>query len=646
MKEANASRFNVGNAIRAQCVLHSDLLAFTFCSEISGHCDNLTFGDLDRHAMALSERLGENLNSGERILLCFSPGLEFIVAYCACLYAGLVAVPMYPPGRRRNETLARIASDARPSLILTTVNFVSLCTFGIPVDTVTLDIVPPDILFSRDVSISGEIAHIQYTSGSTGFPRGVMISHENILAEHAAASARYGVQNTDVMASWLPHFHDFGLIFTILRPLLSGITCHMMSPTAFVKDPHRWLKLISDTRATLSAAPNFGFYLCLKRIPADRLHELDLSAWRLVLNGGEPVKTETMNTFIEHMKPYGFTPETVRIGYGMAECTLVASTKIYMETPSFTELDAIGLQLGYAIPAQSGRPYRRITNCGKALDSLEIAIITDHGTLAENNKIGKIVVRGPSVTNRFSSPSDDACTLLPDPDGQNPWRLTGDQGFLCNGDVYTTARNSDLIRMGPVLLSPFGIEESFERNVEFIKPGHVAAFAASIGLHGEEFLIIAAEIDREKRNSPAPDFDALWQIIKEETAFEVAEFLIMIPGTLPKTTSGKVRRQECRSRFECGKLQKDALHTARIPKTKARRNVALRAHELLQKIENERHRYHIPESKISPHDPDSLLYISSLSIDIQESLFSRNIDLTRLLQESSSIVDLAIRASF
>ncbi len=485
---------------------------------------HLSFSELDRRARTIAGSLQERAEPGARLMLLYPPGLEYVAAFFGCLYAGMVAVPVYPPrlNRSRNRPLS-IALDSNPSLILTThewavrSSWMSECPW---IATDTIEAVP-----WREPAIGrSTLAMLQYTSGSTGDPKGVMLSHGNILSNLEQLEDRFPNPNLARSVSWLPPYHDMGLIGSILLPIYGGWENILLSPFSFLQRPLRWLEALSRYHGVMSAAPNFAYDLCVRRIPPDQRSSLDLSHWKVAINGAEPVRAATLRRFEQAFGPSGFRPEAFRPSYGLAEATLLVASGIGPDLVDST--DRVG--------------------CGAPASGVRLAIVDpDTGELHPNGVEGEIRVSGPNVACGYWGKSAESDRVFRAPLGGTPFLRTGDLGFLRNGELTVTGRLKDLIIVDGRNHHPGDIEATAESSHASLRSAGCAAF--SFDFDGEERVGILAEA--ELRADPEEIAGAIRKSVAREHDLRVQEVLILPPGRLPKTSSGKVQRGLCREEF-------------------------------------------------------------------------------------------------
>ena len=560
--------------LRWRALHQPDRLAYTFLLDGETEEVHVTYADLDRRARAIAARLQGLGAHGERALLVYPPGLEFVAGFFGCLYAGVVAVPVYPPHSPRLDKslpkLRAIANDARPVVALTSSGFLS--------QVEKIHVQAPDLQALRWLATnsiesdlaenwqhpalsSTSLAFFQYTSGSTAAPKGVMLSHGNVL-HNSALIAHYFEHTAESRGViWLPPYHDMGLIGGVIQPLYAGMPVTLMSPISFIQAPRRWLQAISRTRATTSGGPTFAFDLCVSKITPEQRASLDLSSWNVAFTGAEQIRHETLERFIEAFGPCGFRRETFYPGYGLAEATVFVSGGSKAAPPVFFTVQSAALERNQVVAARDDDDgARTFVGCGKALGDQKVVIVHPETlTMCSSDEVGEIWVSGPSVAHGYwSRPEETERTFrayLADT-GEGPFLRTGDLGFLKDGELFVTGRLKDLIIIDGVNHYPQDIELTVEESHPAVRPSCCAAFSVEVA--SEERLVIAAEVERRyqsKREQPS-DVETVIQSIKRAVGkyheLGVYAVLLLKPGTIPKTSSGKIQRHVCRANFLTG----------------------------------------------------------------------------------------------
>jgi acyl-CoA synthetase (AMP-forming)/AMP-acid ligase II len=539
--------------------------AYTFLVDGETEEVSLTYGELDRQARAIAARLQSVGADGARVLLLYPPGLEYIAAFFGCLYAGMVAVPSYPPRLSRPAPrLQAIVADAEATVALTTTRILSNVErrFAHTPELEALRWLATDDPAEdwRDPEVESDtLAFLQYTSGSTAAPKGVMVSHGNLL--HNSALIHQCFEHTPHSRGmvWLPPYHDMGLIGGILQPLYGGFPVVLMSPVAFLQAPLRWLQAISRHRATASGGPNFAYDLCVQRITPEQRETLDLSTWEVAFNGAEPVRHETMERFTAAFEPCGFRREAFYPCYGLAEATLIVSGGLKADPPVAYAVRGSALGGNRVVAAiEEGEGGRMLVGCGQTLPGQKI-VIADPETLTRRppDRVGEIWVSGPSVAQGYWNKSEETGHTfrahLADT-GEGPFLRTGDLGFLKDGELFVTGRIKDLIIIRGRNHYPQDIELAVEQSHPALQPGSGAAF--SVDLDGEERLVVVQELKRVHRNADADEVtQAIRQAVAEEHELQVYAVTLIRPMSLPKTSSGKIQRHVCRRQFLEGSLK-------------------------------------------------------------------------------------------
>jgi 7-keto-8-aminopelargonate synthetase-like enzyme/acyl-CoA synthetase (AMP-forming)/AMP-acid ligase II len=542
-----------------------DRRAFTFLVDGDTRAEHLTFADLDGRARAVAAHLRRLSAPGDRALLLYPAGLPYIAAFFGCLYAGVVAVPAYPPSRQRSlSRLQSIVADARPACALTTAALLadvtdrdeealrtSLCWAA------TDSLEPGDW---KEPSITADtVAFLQYTSGSTASPRGVMVSHGNVLHNQRVMHAAFRHSERTVIVGWLPLYHDMGLIGTVLHALYLGVPSILMAPLAFLQQPVRWLRAISRYRATTSCAPNFAYELCARAVTPEQLVGLDLTSWEVAISGAEPVRAESLERFAAAFASCGFRREAFYPCYGLAEATLFVSGAKPGPTPTVHRVDARALEQHRMTPVPPGHARAQsVVSCGRPGDDHTVVAV-DPVTCrpCEARRVGEVWVAGPGVARGYwGRPEETARTFRAALAGKRvgPYLRTGDLGVVLDGEVCITGRLKDLLILRGQNHYPHDIEWTVERSHPALRPGCGAAF--SVEVEGEEVLAVAQEVERRVLRSIDVGAAAgdIRRAVAGQHGIPVHAVVLLKPGALPKTSSGKVQRRACRAAFLAGRL--------------------------------------------------------------------------------------------
>ncbi|WP_441287561.1 amino acid adenylation domain-containing protein [Sorangium sp. KYC3313] len=564
--------------LRLRAEAQGDALAFRFLTtgDVDGGSEEWTFRDLHLRAMGIAASLQAAGAAADRALLLYAPGLDFIAAFMGCVYAGVVAVPTYPPNPAQlDRTLPRlraIARDAGARFVLTTGLIASLSEAlraQAPelseLRWIATDALEPGAAAAwRAPDISGEtLAFLQYTSGSTGHPKGVMVSHANVIANERAIRAGFEHDAGSSGVGWLPLFHDMGLIGNVLQPIFVGFPCTHMSPLAFLERPLRWLKAISHFRATTSGGPNFAYDLCARKATREDLAALDLRSWTVAFNGAEPIRAETLDRFAAAFAPCGFRREAFYPCYGLAEATLFASGGLRDAPPACASVDAGALARGVSLPVEPATAgARRLVSSGAP--RARVAVVSpERGERVADGQIGEIWIAGPSVAGGYWGRAEETARAFGarlQGDGEASYLRTGDLGFLSGGELFVTGRIKDLIVIRGRNLYPDDIERTVEAAHPRVRPGCCAAFSIEVG--GEERLGVAAELDGRGGDPPPDVVEALRSAVAREHDVQPHAVLLLRPRTLPKTSSGKVQRHACAQGFREGTLETLAVSVA------------------------------------------------------------------------------------
>lgn len=539
--------------------------AFYFADADEEIC--LTFQELDRRARAIAVTLNEIGMRGERALLLFPPGLDFVAGLFGCFYAGAVAVPAYPP--RRNRYMARIeaiSEDSQAKAALTLGEVTDRVkgmldeaptlqrAAWIATDCISCELAdqwqPPQLE-------NDSLALLQYTSGSTGTPKGVMLSHANIMHNVSLITSSFEPSRASVGLSWLPTYHDMGLVGGVLAPLFYGRPSVLMSPLAFVQKPVRWLQGITRHQVTISGGPNFAYDLCTDKISDEELEGLDLSSWEVAFNGAEPIRSTTLAAFTERFGPVGFRPETFFPCYGMAETTLIVTGSVKQGRPIIRSFDGTALDEHRVVAAAAGESgSRQLVGCGHVLGDEEVLIV-DPSSLKRlpDHQVGEVWVKSGSVGKGYWNKPDISRetfqATFPGGGGQSYLR-TGDLGFMHDSELFVTGRLKDLIIVHGVNRYPQDIEMTVERTDPRLQAGAVASF--SVDLNGRECLIVMSEVERTRRKDWSDTIQAIRGSVAREHELPPDGIVLVRFGSLPKTSSGKIQRHACREAFLKGSL--------------------------------------------------------------------------------------------
>ena len=544
--------------------------AYAFLADGEEPESSVDYDGLDRRARDVAARLQAlGVTSGERILLLYPPGLEYVAAFLGCLYAGVVAVPAYPP--RLNRPISRlraIAADSGATAALTTATVLSNLgrRLAHAPEMKSLRWLSTDDGedlsegWRRPETGADTLAFLQYTSGSTAAPKGAMITHGNLL--HNLEMIYHGLGHTPEsrMVSWLPPYHDMGLIVGILQPLYGGFPAALMPPVSFLQRPIDWLRAISRLGADSAGAPNFAYDLCARKITQEERATLDLSNWTKAFNAAEPIRPETLDRFAEAFEPCGFRWEAFYPAYGLAEGTVFVSGGTETDPPVLLPLEGAALERDrvVAAPSPEGKDSRTLVGCGRALADQEIVVVDPQAlTRCPPDRVGEVWVSGPSVAKGYWGQAEETESTfrahLADT-GEGPFLRTGDLGFLQQGELFVTGRLKDLIVVRGRNHYPQDIELTAEQSHVALRPGGGAAF--SVDADGGERLVIVQELERRHvRSADAGEVTAaVRRAVAEHHELEIHAVVLVRTGSIPKTSSGKIQRRATKAAYLEGTL--------------------------------------------------------------------------------------------
>ena len=555
-------------------------VAYTFMVDGKTEGAHLTYAELDHQARGIGAWLQQQKAQGERALLLYPQSLDAIVAFFGCLYAGVIAIPApAPESSRLKRTLPRlraIAKDAQTAFVLSTDKIISLIAQArheIPEFRQLQWSATEDIgtglaeEWQNPEITSDTLAYLQYTSGSTSTPKGVMISHQNTLFHCGYLQKACGYTPSSVTVTWMPYFHDYGLVEGLLVPLYNGTTCFVMSPFTLIRRPFNWLQIISRYQATHSQAPNFAYDLCLRRITPEQRAELDLSCWQAAGNAAEPINPVVLEKFIETFASCGFRATTSCPAYGLAEATLLVSSSPQTEPPVIAVLQAEALEKGHVLEAASTQKLvRRIPSCGRLVCDTRVEIVNPQ-TLCRclPDEVGEIWVSDPSVAQGYwNRPTETAQTFqayLADTK-EGPFLRTGDLGFIKDDYLFVSSRIKDVVIIRGANHYPQDIEWTVQSSHSAMRPENGAAF--SLVVDGEERLVIVQEVARNQLKNLNVDevFEAIRRSVSEQHEVMVYAIVLIKAGSLPKTSSGKIQRSACKQDYQHNSLEAIATWTA------------------------------------------------------------------------------------
>jgi acyl-CoA synthetase (AMP-forming)/AMP-acid ligase II len=561
---------SLADLLHYRAAVQPDERAYLVLSDRGEEEAAITFAELERRARALAGAIAARAAPGERALLLAPNGIEFLVGLFGCLFAGVIAVPLMPPRRSQGrDASAGILADCAPRLALAPRALFDgrgdlarrFAAAGLEWLASDDPAAPPAGAGAPRAGRGEDVAFLQYTSGSTATPKGVMLSHANLFANLEMIGRAFANTGRSTHVSWVPLYHDMGLITNALQTLYLGALCVLLAPVAFVQRPVVWLRAISRYRAEVAGGPNFAFDLCVERVRAEETEGLDLSCWRLAFNGAEPVRAETIRRFAERFSPCGFAPAAMYPAYGMAEASVLIAGGRRGSGPVLRPLGRDALRRHRVAPPGDAADAQTVVGCGRAVAPGRLAIV-DPDTAARlgPERVGEIWVAGPNVARGYwRNPAASAAAFggrIADEDGQ--WLRTGDLGFVDRaGELFVTGRSKDLVIIRGMNHYPQDIEATVEACHPALRRHGGAAFAVADEA-GAERLVIVQEVARSERRRIVPA--AIVRRIREAVvgAHEIVPYDIVLlrPGALPLTTSGKIQRGLSRQMWQEGALQR------------------------------------------------------------------------------------------
>jgi len=549
---------------------HPDQPAFVYL--LDGQSDDavLTYAQFDRRARAVAARLQDMGLAGQRVLLAYPHGLDFITGFFGCLYAGCAAVPTYLPHRRTLDRFGAIVADAGARLVLSTAPAVAQYQAMTGLGSGQTETASPIPWLAADeisdawaerwkmpVIAPETLAMLQYTSGSTSQPKGVMLSHANLIHNTRAIYQAFGMGH-EVGVFWLPTYHDMGLVGGVLMQVLTGLPSVLMAPATFLQQPIAWLAAISKYRATISGGPNFAYDLCVRKITDEQRATLDLSCWSLAFIGAEPIQPETLERFAAAFAPCGFNSAAFYPCYGLAEATLMVSGSERgrgLTVRAFHDT-ALTENCVESVPDDASKA-RRLVSCGAAVGDLRVVIVDPQTcTQAAPGRVGEIWVAGASVGQGYWHKPDQTQQSfnahLSDT-GEGPFLRTGDLGFVLEGQLYVTGRQDDLLIVRGLNHHPQDLEATARKSHPLLEAGFGAAFA--VDDRGGQRLVLVQEVTRNGETDFTRVLQACREAVLDEHGLALHTIMLVRCGTIPKTSSGKVQRRACRTAFVAGELK-------------------------------------------------------------------------------------------
>jgi acyl-CoA synthetase (AMP-forming)/AMP-acid ligase II len=554
--------------------------AYVFLSERGIEQDALTFAELQAAAQTLAVRLAKEGERGSRALLLFPPGLEFLIGFFGCMQVGIIPVPLMLPRRNSlHDSSAAVVADCLPKFALTSAGllagprsdvmtrFQSAGIACIAVDR-TADAGEGELANLRlrlPEPQRDDLAFLQYTSGSTSAPKGVMVSHGNLLDNSEMIRLALGNTRRSTYVSWVPLYHDMGLILNALQALYVGATCVLLAPAGFIQRPLTWLRAIHAYKAEVAGAPNFAFDLCVDRFRPEQMTGVDLSGWKLAFNAAEPVRAESMQRFARTFAPYGFRAEALYPLYGLAEATLLVSAGRRASGVATRVVSRRALQDNRVAPAESHEDAHALVGCGECIVGERLAIVDrESRRRLPPEKIGEVWVNGPHVAKGYwhnagsTAATFEARIAGAEEREETHWLRTGDLGFLDeNGELYITGRIKDVIIIRGINHYPQDIERTAQASHGALRRDGGAAFAVP-GEDGSEKLVVVHEVERTRRHNVVPEEIAacIREAVVNEHELAVHDIALIRAGSIPKTTSGKIQRSKARQLWRQGLLER------------------------------------------------------------------------------------------
>lgn len=531
---------------------------------------SITWSELRGRAIGLANVLRERGYAQRRALLIYPAGIDFVIGLLGCQMAEVLPAPLPPPRAPLSRTLGRlttVAGNADAHCVLTTTETLAAWSSDLAqsaglgqVAWIATDRIPPSDTGDAFESRPDEPAVLQYTSGSLSNPKGVVVSHRNLSGNSRAIAERWDINSDSVIISWLPNYHDMGLVFGVLQPLVSGCRSVLLSPEAFVRRPANFLHAIGRFAATHSMSPNFGFELCTRKTSPDERRMFDLSSWRAAVNGAEPVRAETIRNFEQAFESSGFSPLASNPAYGLAEATLVVSAGQVGAGATLLDVCPTQFEQGIVARPEPGQPRKTLAGCGQPLRGVDVRIVDPQSLHpCPAGRVGEIWIAGPSVATGYLGATAATRETFENPlDGANYLR-TGDLGFLHEGILFVTGRLKDVIIVRGRNHYPQDIEKTVEDAHHDIRPGCVAAF--SIERDGAEALGIVAEWRSDGGRAPAAEvLRAIRGAVASTHDLEIASIALVSPGSIHKTSSGKIKRAACRQSLVDGTFRPAPQH--------------------------------------------------------------------------------------
>lgn len=564
IREEDTYEHTLTDILKLRAHAMPDKMAYTYLLDGESNEFIITYRDLDKKAATIAASLYKQGMRGERALMLYPPGPEFIFALFGCFYAGVIAVPAYPP--RKNRSLWRIkaiVNDSRAKVVMTTAAIFEAVqrNFSDDEDLKGMRWFISDDTTHKSTEMTGGddimpsmLALLQYTSGSTGHPKGVMVTHRNLMRNSEFLRQCFKLTGDSVSVSWLPSFHDMGLIEGVLQPLYTGFPGILLPPVSFLQRPIRWLNAFTKYKGTHGGAPNFAYDFCVDKTTPEERNQVDLTTVHTLYNGAEPVRMETLRRFTEAFRPFGFRPENFYPTYGMAEATLIISGGDADKEPVCLSLLREGIEKNRVIVAgrDDKNAVAQVSVGHPWIDTRAVIVDPDTRERAAGGTIGEIWLAGSSIAQGYwnrPSETQDTFKAFIAGSGEGPFLRTGDLGFFNNSELFISGRLKDLIIIQGRNYYPQDLEYTVESCHPAIRPNCSAAFA--VDMNDKEIVVIVAEVGRTflRDLNSQEVFDAIRQAVAEEFELEVTAIQLLRTASIPKTSSGKIQRSACRKGF-------------------------------------------------------------------------------------------------
>jgi acyl-CoA synthetase (AMP-forming)/AMP-acid ligase II len=574
INEEDTFKCTIPEIIQARAILTPERIAYIYLKDGEEDKDVITYKELDKSARIIAQRLLEINAKGERALMLYHPGTDFIKALYGCFYAGVIAVPAYAP--RKNRSLDRIKTlvvDSGATIVLCVTEIHNLFerSFSDFEELKSMQWVPTDQCLTTEpemielaLPLPTDIALLQYTSGSTGLPKGVMVTHQNIIRNLEFIRQCFSLRPESVSVSWLPSFHDMGLIDGVIGPCYNGFTGVLMPPVAFIQKPVRWLKAIMKYKGTHGGAPNFAYDLCVEGVQFEERQNLNLSSMETLYCGAEPIRKDTIDRFIKTYSEYGFRANAMFPCYGMAETTLIIAGPEALRGPVYLNVSASALEMNKIVPViENEHDSRFLAGVGYNWIDTDVKIVNpDTLELTKQDEVGEIWISGSIVTAGYWNKEEVTLNTFharikdnSGNEGHRNYLRTGDLGFFHNGELYITGRLKDMVILQGKNLYPQDIEFIVEKSHPAMRANASAAF--SIEKDNTEKLVIVAEVERSwiRDLNTEEVCDAIRNNIAEEFEQEVYAIQLLRTASILKTSSGKIQRKACQKAFLSGTLE-------------------------------------------------------------------------------------------